>query len=530
MCRVCLIQDTNMKTIIGTKLERLYEMLTAMPFQAGDNRPLQICYICYARLQNCYRLQMNCIKSEKLLSTALANNLKPTLLKNTNTFQIVHPNIHPNIHLNYISTSLMEPDDKDDDDKHIEKHDDPKEIICDVHIKEEVIEDEQDNNFDYDGNIEYLEPETIVKIERDDTDYDDISNHSIHNEEELSIEEKREELKAKLFLQNFDGGNGQRKNHSSNSVVPMPDNFIKPVKIILKRENLNRFDTGASAMKEEAKPVWRAFTHSTTSNQRAEIEKDYKKFTEENTLQNNSGIDIHNVEKPYICEVCQKCFAKKRHLTEHERIHTGEELYRCYLCDKSFNTICNLTQHKLNMHTREYGYEANISNADNPYRCKLCPKTYKHKNGLMRHTRMHTNDRPYVCEICEKGFTVKEVLKNHMRVHFDEKLYKCDVCEKSFKIKSTLNSHKLIHTGVKPFKCNICHKSFTLNGDLTKHVRIHTGEKPYKCDICDKSFKRHSDVVGHRRIHTGEKPFKCDLCDRRFTARSTLNSHRRTHK
>lgn len=54
---------------------------------------------------------------------------------------------------------------------------------------------------------------------------------------------------------------------------------------------------------------------------------------------------IHEGTRAYVCEVCEKAFTQKSHLTRHMYIHTGERKHGCEVCGKWFVESADLKKH-----------------------------------------------------------------------------------------------------------------------------------------------------------------------------------------
>ncbi|XP_063799042.1 zinc finger protein 569-like isoform X2 [Pseudophryne corroboree] len=141
----------------------------------------------------------------------------------------------------------------------------------------------------------------------------------------------------------------------------------------------------------------------------------------------------HQVDKPFRCHICEKCFKTLGILNVHMKTHTGVRPYQCNECGKSFRDNWNLKVHQ-KIHTGE-----------TPYKCSTCDKGFIQYATYMKHQRIHTGEKPYSCCYCDKSFTNSSNLVRHHRTHTGEKPYTCVECGKSFSYNTSLIQHKIIH-------------------------------------------------------------------------------------
>ena len=260
--------------------------------------------------------------------------------------------------------------------------------------------------------------------------------------------------------------------------------------------------------------------------------------------------DWRDINKLYLCEVCNKSFTRQASLNRHKLIHTGAKPYECETCNKSFNQLWNLKKHE-QTHTNdspgdkakqeEYGWAASdvdrassesdhvAQDGNKSYFCDTCHKGFAHKGTLNRHKLVHTGLKPYECETCHKTFRQLANLKNHQVVHSDIKPYVCETCHKSFARLANLKNHQIHHNDVKPYSCGTCEKTFTQPAHLKDHELTHAEVKPHQCDICHKRFTLLRHLTNHQLHHTGVKDFVCETCDKRFTMSWHLKQHQLIH-
>lgn len=150
-------------------------------------------------------------------------------------------------------------------------------------------------------------------------------------------------------------------------------------------------------------------------------------------------------ERPYLCGVCHKSFARKDHLRKHQRTHTGERPFQCGVCMKAFSRRDHLKKHQ------------RTHSGEKPYECFVCSKAYSRKDHLNKHERTHTTGEmlPTVgaadntngdCGIGAGtiGAPANSTQQQQQQL-IDQKPPKCKYCPKIFASQNQLDLHELTH-------------------------------------------------------------------------------------
>nr|XP_051685668.1 zinc finger protein 496 isoform X1 [Oryctolagus cuniculus]XP_051685670.1 zinc finger protein 496 isoform X1 [Oryctolagus cuniculus] len=142
------------------------------------------------------------------------------------------------------------------------------------------------------------------------------------------------------------------------------------------------------------------------------------------------------------------------------------------------------------------------------YVCPACGKAFRWRVNFVRHLRSRRDrEKPRVCPVCGKLFSEGEDLDGHLEAHEAQKPYRCGSCGRSFRLNSHLLSHRRIHR--QPSRLELEKQSeeglgFQRREPLARH-RGHTHQKdamrPFQCRYCVKSFGQNSDLLRHERVH-----------------------------
>ena len=127
-------------------------------------------------------------------------------------------------------------------------------------------------------------------------------------------------------------------------------------------------------------------------------------------------------------------------LDVHMSRHKGKRSFKSDSCEKSFLRKTDLTKHMLLHRPKQFI-------------CGDCGASFRHKQALDVHGRLHCGDWPHSCPQCGQTFTDSSTLKGHLIIHTDTKAHVCSVCRKAYKYLKTLKQHMRVHTSAisKPF-------------------------------------------------------------------------------
>uniref|UniRef100_H9GS97 Zinc finger protein 646 n=1 Tax=Anolis carolinensis TaxID=28377 RepID=H9GS97_ANOCA len=219
---------------------------------------------------------------------------------------------------------------------------------------------------------------------------------------------------------------------------------------------------------------------------------------------------------------------------------------------------------------------------ERPYKCKQCPRSYRHAGSLVNHRHTHEVGL-FHCLVCRKDFSNPMALKSHLRTHLEEKRHKCLDCGRGFRTSSQLANHRCVARlnqeqeekeesngdsctfqkvqDISSSDGDACSgmegSSRSLLTNLEKYIaesvvpadfsqlgfpikmEKETEERAtederhtlgvYQCAMCFKAFSNLMALKSHTRLHSEYRPYKCRFCHKAFRLPSELLSHQKAH-
>ncbi|XP_054724294.1 zinc finger protein 544-like, partial [Uloborus diversus] len=200
----------------------------------------------------------------------------------------------------------------------------------------------------------------------------------------------------------------------------------------------------------------------------------------------------HTGDRPYKCQLCSYSTTRLKllqiHMLRHSSIIVYASKIHSYLrTDPTF--------------TGQF--------AGKSFDCSTCGKQFKRKKHLEEHQFSHTAMKPFECSHSKGSCDVMNVdlemqlgsNEGELNTQDDGGIYFCNICCRSFKRKDILKRHERIHTGEKPFACDMCDYKSNRRSNLMVHLKTHTGEKPYKCEKCSYTAAQPRSLKMHMMRH-----------------------------
>src|SRR6266850_1906816 len=129
----------------------------------------------------------------------------------------------------------------------------------------------------------------------------------------------------------------------------------------------------------------------------------------------------------------------------------------------------------------------NTAAAYHPFRCPICPRTFRLDQALQIHICAYASEpeRCHTCPHCSFGSILCTMLQIHLLTHSE-------------------NPH--------PFLCPLCPHTFSRCTNLTTHIQTHDNSRPrrFPCPYCEHRTDRRNNleshiVLCHQVVHTQEQ-------------------------
>ncbi|XP_023939879.2 zinc finger protein 62 isoform X3 [Bicyclus anynana] len=245
---------------------------------------------------------------------------------------------------------------------------------------------------------------------------------------------------------------------------------------------------------------------------------------------------IHEVQGPFVCDICNKSFNWKSNLKRHMSIHLNIRLHKCDTCEREFHRKeslrCHITRKHYGVKTEPKGEIFTLKQNEDgtrKYKCKKCEKCFKSTTEVRTHnTFVHLKmSRPNHarCRICNVEVSIRDRV-SHMEKEHGKPPPTCGACGKKFTTPALLLRHqKQFHLRERDHKCDKCDYASLTAYHLNLHKKIHEEEREFVCDLCNSSFKWKSTLTKHMLIHLNIRPHKCPVCEYRCIQKPSLRSH-----
>lgn len=250
-----------------------------------------------------------------------------------------------------------------------------------------------------------------------------------------------------------------------------------------------------------------------------------------------ADFDANQLKLPHIKSALPNKFAYSIKIDESKNVSVNQvvlnqisddsQMINQNLCNVYSNNSLNMNSHQLTTPNTSLCNNTNtltqfIQNVDTNVRNYVAPPV-KHVNYTTNNVVTNTNEPVFI------NNTVKPI-SSFTESASTLKIHTCDICKKTFKRREHLYQHVKLHTGFRPFTCQNCNKSFMRKEHLLRHMTSHSGLKNFMCDVCEKSFSRNDNLLKHKKTHGKQSSFTCEVCQKQFVMKHYFLAHKLTHE
>uniref|UniRef100_A0ABD2WPQ6 C2H2-type domain-containing protein n=1 Tax=Trichogramma kaykai TaxID=54128 RepID=A0ABD2WPQ6_9HYME len=252
------------------------------------------------------------------------------------------------------------------------------------------------------------------------------------------------------------------------------------------------------------------------------------------------------------CPECNKNFSSFEKMMTHRQIHVIEKPLKCPLCEYATHRKDGLSSHMKTHSTDRVSSSSSTSPGANPAEpvCQELPEAAQAPVELagnetiwLRDQIAPQKDQPETSQPSENPQNLQSSVN---RRHSDSKVptyrnWSPGDPRPSTSSPNSMQRHNLFESVTtnnrnsrsaqdETFPCDRCNKSYSHKYDRYQHTLNCTAKKlRCTCPECDEMFISFEKMIIHRHIHAIEKPLKCPLCEYATHRKDGLSSHMKTH-
>lgn len=226
-----------------------------------------------------------------------------------------------------------------------------------------------------------------------------------------------------------------------------------------------------------------------------------KSHIKDKKLIKNEDIDSDGIPRWY-CESCPQNFTSIHALEDHEKSHNVDKPYICILCEKDFVLKSSLAQHISISHSVD---PTPLINDEN---CMKISKTQKYSTIKFENIKSEPSELSYSSSINVNPNNDEELSPDNL-IEI-ETVFVCEICTRDFNDRASLWLHiRATHKEYAAFACGVCLKICSDNEQLLNHVNMYHGgskllvseQKRYSCIICGRQHDSRKKLITHISIH-----------------------------